>query len=117
MMFAAMPLPRINKKRVGKFVEPVIPAGGFVLGHVGTYKECFKWIGQTMQDWTSTKEVMGISTSPAFLWAMNMALGMFDHLSYENRILFGYPHDVVNQDIDIIWVKIHFTDKVEGLSK
>jgi len=99
------------------FVEPKIPAGGFVLGHVGTYKECMKFLMQTMEDWSKSKELVGFSSSPSFLWAMNAELRKFDHLTYDNRLLFGYQHDIVNEHIDIIWVKIHLRDKIEGLSK
>ena len=94
------------------YPEPAIPAGGFVLGAVGTYKECIKFLIQTMEDWSDIKELVGFSSSPSFLWAMNAEHNRFDHYNYKNRVLFGYPHDIVNENIDIIWVKIHFKDKV-----
>jgi hypothetical protein len=116
MTFAAIPIKRChtkgNKPANYDFVAPVIPAGGFVQGFVGNHKDCLKWLQRMMIDYSGIKELIGFSSSPKFLWDMSYANEHPYPTSYAGRILFGYPHDIMNEDVDVCWVKIHFASEV-----
>lgn len=112
MTFAAIPLKRINNKRICEFVEPVIPDDCFVQGFVGKYDECLKWGLQMMHDYADIKELVGYSSSPKLMDDMCAERNIPYPMSYSNLRLFGYQHDIVDQDVDVCWIKVHFKSEV-----
>lgn len=110
MMFAAMPTPRRPRQTpltIDKFAPRRVPTDCLVLGHVGPVRECINFAMQTKVDYGDVRrETLGFSASPKF-W-IDFHKGVTDVVfAPEQCALFGHHIDIVDEDVDVCWIKVH----------
>lgn len=110
MMFAAMPTPRRPRQTpltINKFAPRRVPIDCLVLGHVGPVRECINFAMQTKVDYAEVRrETLGFSASPKF-W-IDFHKGVTDVVFDPAQCaLFGHHIDIVDEDIDVCWIKVH----------
>lgn len=114
MMFAAMPTPRrprLEPRNHYKFVPRRVPTDCLVLGHVGPVRECINFAMQTKVDYKEIRrETLGFSASPKF-W-IDFHKGVTDVVfDPEQCALFGHDIDIVDEDVDVCWIKVHIASE------
>jgi hypothetical protein len=88
-----------------------VPTDCLVLGHVGTDRDCLNFALQTMYDYKEVRrEILGFSASPKF-WT-DFHKGETDVAFDPVRCsLFGYDTDIVDEDADVCWIKVHIASE------
>lgn len=114
MMFAAMPTPRRSRQTpltINKFAPRRVPTDCLVLGHVGPVRECINFAMQTKVDYKEVRrETLGFSASPKF-W-IDFHKGVTDVVfDPEQCALFGHDIDIVDEDVDVCWIKVHIASE------